>query len=467
MADTSNILSFLSNGQVTPPQPTGSDSATGIPDWLNQFSYNLGNTANNLVGTDQYNPATGQQVASPSGATQGAWNLAQNNLGQWQPALGGATSLTQASASPIDPSAISGYTGALTGTGINSGQQFTGALNSAVQNGISGYTNPYMSQVVGGIEGALNQNLTQNVLPGIQDRFVSAGQSASPQEAQLTAEAVGQNQTAVGNAIAPYLAQGYQGALNTALGTANTGFGAGTGATTSGLNTATGQQANQRAAGAQLGVLGQTTQQLGAGDAGSLAAVGQAQDTVNQANLNAASTNATAQQQYPYQQLGYASNIIRGVPYGTTTQTSGLTYAPGTGGYAASPLATYTGVAQGASALGLRKGGTVKMADGGALNQAVANDDTENANRGVLESSGKGWTPAEALEMSQNPSNRSGLTPVEQNNYNVLRGKGFSHDEAIYSATNPAGRVAPMPKVAAPVQKARGGALNSAFRRAA
>lgn len=93
-----------------------------------------------------------------------------------------------------------------------------------------------------------------------------------------------------------------------------------------------------------------------AADTGQLAAAGQAQDTVNQANINAALNNFYAQQQWPYQNLGFASNIIRGLPVNTNQQTVGTTYnVP----YQASPLSQFLGLTLGGASLGLKKGGPV------------------------------------------------------------------------------------------------------------
>jgi len=231
--------------------------------------------------------------------------MAQNNVGSYAPDLTKAETLTGQAGTPI------------TADQINS------------------YMSPYMSQVIGGLTDQSNKNLFENVLPGIQDRFVSSGQSRSPQEGQITSQVVGQSQKALNDSIAGALGQGYQGALNTAIS----------------------QQGAQQAAGAQFGTLGTARQQLGAGDVGQVAAAGQGQDITNQANINAALNNFYAQQQWPYQNLGFASNIIRGLPVNTNTQTVGMQYAPGTGGYSASPLASFIGATSGSKALGFARGG--------------------------------------------------------------------------------------------------------------
>lgn len=343
--------------------------------------------------------------------------MAQGNVGAWQPDVGSATSLTQEAAQPISNGQINNYAGnyapnvnqmggALTAgvnqstmgnagaysgqygnTALGYGAAGTGALNAQTQGAIPGYLNPYTQNVVGGIESALNTNLMTNTLPQIESQFVSAGQSGSPQQDQAMNEAVYYNQQALGQDVAPALAQGYNTALGAAQGAANAGLGFGTqtagtglsaaqnatgtgyslGATGYGgaLQTALSEQGAEQAGGAQLGQLGALTSQLGNQDVSTVAASGSAQDTLGQANLNAAYNNFEQQEQWPYANLAYASDIIRGLPAPSSTSgTTGTTYNyPAT----TSPLQTGLGTTAIASALLPAKGGHIRRGREGAL----------------------------------------------------------------------------------------------------
>jgi hypothetical protein len=291
-----SLSSFLS-GQVVPPQPTGSDTTSSFPLWLQDYTYNLANSAGNLA-SQNYTPFPGQQVATPSAATQQSWNMATNSVGNYQPALNQAGALTQAASQPIGASQI---------------QQ---------------YMNPYTSNVVGALQQAANTNLTQNQLPAIQSQFVGAGQAASPQQMQAANNALYQSNQALDQSTAGALQQGYQGALGTALQ----------------------EQQMQQTTGAQMGQIGAITQQLGAAQTGEVAAAGQAQDLTNQSNINAAMNNFYSQQQWPYQNLGFASNIIRGQDIPTNQQTVGLQYSPGQT-TTASPIASFVGTTLGATGI--------------------------------------------------------------------------------------------------------------------
>lgn len=320
-----SLSSFLS-GQPVPPQPTGSDTQTTYPLWLQTEDYNVANAAQNLAG-QPYTPFPGTQVATPSGATQQSWNMATGSVGNYQPALNQAIGLTGQASQPIGASQINQY------------------------------LNPYTQNVIGGLQQAANQNFTQNQLPAISSQFVGAGQAASPQMAQADNNALYQNNQALDAATANALQSGYQGALGTALQ----------------------EQQTQQTTGAQMGQLGALTQQLGSAQTGEVAAAGQAQDATNQSNINAAMNNFNAQQQWPYQNLAFASNVIRGQNVPSNTQTVGLSYAP-SNAYTASPIASFVGTTLGANALAngtnnnsnlassLAKGGRVRARRrGGAL----------------------------------------------------------------------------------------------------
>jgi len=377
---------FLFSGVPVSPQPTGSDTASNFPLWLQNLVYNTGNAATNLA-SQPYTQYPGQQVATPSADTQAAWNLTNKNLGGYQPALAQAGALTAQGGAPIaapNPITAQPLQGA---NPIAYNPVTASALNS---NDINQYLNPYQDQVIGALRRESNENLFSDVLPNVQDRFVSAGQSRSPQEMQATNNAVYKSNMALDDAIAKSLSSGYNSAVNTAtqqqgfltgLGTQQQGFqtalqqqqqaqdlalkqqqqGFLTNLATQqqgvGLDTAQKNRTAAQTAGAQFGQLGALGQQLGAADVGQLAASGQQQDTINQSNVNAALNNFYAQQQWPYQNLGFASNIIRGLPVNTNQQTVGQTY---NAAYGPSPISQFIGTTLGASALGLKDGGHVK-----------------------------------------------------------------------------------------------------------
>lgn len=304
-AGQSGIAGFL-NGIAA---PVTTSTSTQYPQWLQTALMNTVQAAGNLA-QQPYPQYQGPTVAAPSAQTQQAEQLAGQNVGAWQPAVSQAQSTVANAAQPITPGAISQY------------------------------LNPEQSYITG----ALNTNLQQNILPGIQDKFVSAGQSRSPQEAQVTGQAVYGTQQAAGQA----LAGSYNNAVNAALQ----------------------EQGQQTTAGNTLGQLGALQSNLGATDVGQLAASGSTQDQLAQTNVNSALNQFYNQQQYPYQQLGFLSNIINQVPIQATSPTS--TSVQSGNVYAPSPLATFAGTLGGSNSLGLAKGGRVPVRRGALSNLRLA-----------------------------------------------------------------------------------------------
>jgi len=91
------------------------------------------------------------------------------------------------------------------------------------------------------------------------------------------------------------------------------------------------QQLRQAQLGGQLGVsqagLGQLGQQMGVQDINTLLGIGGLQQGQTQKGLDIARTNELAQQSLPYQQVGFMSDIFRGVP--SLQQTYSTTTSPG------------------------------------------------------------------------------------------------------------------------------------------
>jgi hypothetical protein len=287
------------------------------------------------------------------------------------------------------------------GQGSNLTNAATGMTMGAAQpigaGQINSYMNPYTNSVVGALQQASNYNLINNQLPAISSQFVGAGQAASPQMANADNNALYQSNQALDQATASALQSGYQNATQTALteqqaglqganqlntlGQTQAGYGslqnqigqtqAGYGSlqntlgqTQAGYGALQNQIGGQMGTyGAQMGQLGALNQQLGAADTGLVASAGQAQDAVNQQNLNVAQNNFNAQQQWPYQNLAFASNITNGLNVPSNTQTVGMQFNPGQA-YTASPLASFVGTTLGASAVQNGTSGTTGALSG-------------------------------------------------------------------------------------------------------
>lgn len=240
---------------------------------------------------------------------------------------------------------------------------------------IGTYLNPYLSGVVAEIGRLGQERLEQQMLPALTGQFSSLGQFGSARQAAMLADAAKQSQrevlgtqstalnTAYNQAMQDYLnwaqrqqsaaqgltglgAQQYQQLLGQSqLGMQGAGLMRDIGAQQAQQQQIAGQlgenayqaaqnlalqQAQARAGtqldvGSSLGNLAQARHQMSLADIGALSAAGQMQQQAEQAQMNAAYQNQLAQQQYPWQQLGSFSEVLKsaGTPQASTSwQTS-------------------------------------------------------------------------------------------------------------------------------------------------
>jgi hypothetical protein len=135
-------------------------------------------------------------------------------------------------------------------------------------------------------------------------------------------------------------------------------------------------------AGSALGQLGATQQGTDIARQNQMAAMGQQQQGLEQSKINQAIQDYATQQQYPLMQLGFMSNMLRGLPMqAATTQSYQAAPTPITQG-----LGLLAGAA-GAKQAGLfREGGTIKgLASGGVASYANRGMVQANPNSGVVQ----------------------------------------------------------------------------------
>ena len=166
------------------------------------------------------------------------------------------------------------------------------ASQSSVQN-INQYMSPYQQGVLDVIAKQGARNLTENILPGVSDAFIKAGQFGSSRMGEFGSRAVRDTQEAVLNAQSQAAQQGYGQALSAAQADlARQGQLAGTVGSISGADLSRILQG-----GAQYGQLGQTAGQLTSQQMQNLAALGQAQTQAGQAQQQFGLNAAQAEQQ--------------------------------------------------------------------------------------------------------------------------------------------------------------------------
>lgn len=300
-------MSYLFSGATYPTVSSSSTSTTSTPTWLQQYQAAALKKADSAL-DEPYQAYTGPRNAPLTADQQQAYNLTRQNAGAFTPMI------NQASAD-----LTAGGT-AVTGSQINN------------------YLNPYTNDVVNNIATLANQNLSENVLPGINATFLQAGQGiGSSRNADFTLNAIRDNQNTISQQQGNALAAGY----NTALSAAQQDK-------TNLLNT-----------GQQLGNLASTGQGIDLKDAAALQSIGQEQQGQTQKSYDTAYQDFLTQKGYPLQQATTALNLITGQPLSSTT-TSTSSQPGSASNFQPSSLAQITGVGTGlAGLLGLSKGGPV------------------------------------------------------------------------------------------------------------
>ena len=378
-------------------------SNTESPKWLQDAIYNQIQVASNIANTP-YQEYAAPRVAELSPLQQQAYQQVQQNQGAWKPEMDFASTGMQGFA---DKGTAEGLTTAqnqylrpeMVGQSLQAGQDYFNqagattaealsdrALNAAdpylqsaagtAAGGISDYMSPYQSGVMDVIAKQGARNLTENLLPGVSDQFIRAGQFGSGGMGEFGSRALRDTQEAVLNQQAQLANQGYGQALSASqadlarqaqlaatvgsisgtdlsrvlqggaqygsLGQAQTA--AGQAQQQYGLTAAqNAQQAQAADYQRQMGALNsvanmaQQGQSLRAGDVASLEAAGQAQQGQQQQQLNAAYEQSQAPQNYLKNQADWLSTQVRGMAPLAPTSTSG--YGSSTGAtYSASPL---------------------------------------------------------------------------------------------------------------------------------
>ena len=334
------VLDFLFQGSPPPATTTYGSTVTGIPQFMSDYTLGLLNRAN-AVAAEPYQAYSNPRLAEFTPEQQSAFNLTQQSVGAFNQPVQTGINLAQSAVANNNASAAA--------------QPYLTEANQTAPGVINNYMNPYTSNVVNRLGELGARNLQENLAPGIMSNFIRSGQYGS----------TGQ-QSAVGKALRD-TQESTLAAQNQAL---NTGYGQGLSAAQADLarqgnlgqvagNLASQTATNQLSAAGQLGNLANVGQGVNLKDLAALEAVGQTQQQQDQKNLDLAYQDFAEQRAYPAQQLSMLNSLVRGLPYSTSTNTTGTGPAST---YQASPLSQIAGAASLYNALS-----GVKAAKGGAI----------------------------------------------------------------------------------------------------
>lgn len=211
---------------------------------------------------------------------------------------------------------------------------------------VSRYMSPYISGVTDEIARLGTENLSENLLPAVNDQFVGAGQYGSGRNEEFVNRAVRDTGREILGQQSQALQAGYGQAGQLYGQDVNALLGAG-----QGIAQATNQDASNARSQAELYAnLGGTQQGLNLKDAAALQSVGDQQQALGQRSLDTAYGDFLEQRDYPKTQTSYLSSIIRG--YNPPTSTSSTqTGTANANQLAPSTLSQLGGLAAGATGL--------------------------------------------------------------------------------------------------------------------
>ena len=352
MQNQSNLLSninYNAASQALTPyvnQATSMSGVTAAQPYINTASSNINSagavdTATGLK-AEQQAYLQPKRVEANLDAGQLAYNQASqaagNIAGSAQPMLSAAAqaagNITGAASPYINKSSQLADQSAA-GSSLTSANPYLQAAAQKATTGIADYMNPYQQNAMDVIAKQGARNLSENLLPGVSDAFIKAGQFGGTRMGEFGSRALRDTQEAILNQQATMANQGYGQAVNASA--ADLARQAQIGSTAGQLSStdlarqlsAAGQQGQlaQTAGGltaqqaSNLNTIGQTTGGLNAQQASALSSIGQGQTTAGQAQQN---FGLTAAQQVQQAQTSDAARMLQaGQASGQLGQTMG------------------------------------------------------------------------------------------------------------------------------------------------
>lgn len=319
-------------GGSSAPATQSSTQTAELPEWARGYAKDTlaKGAALTDVSQNPYQTYTGERIAGFSPMQQQAMQNAQG--------MSVAPQIGQATAA----STMAG----LGGLGV-AGQ----ANPYGFQNQVGGYMNPYMNQILAPQLAEANRNYDIGATKQ-QSAATQAGAFGGSREAIMAAE--NERNRNMG------LNQIYGQGLNTAYTNAQNQYNQNLQNQLAGFG-----MANQAAG--QLGNLGQNQYQQNMGINALQAQYGGQQQALAQQGLTQAYSDFQNQQNYPYKQLGFMSDLIRGLPLGQQSTKSVYEAPPS----AAQTIGTLGLGAYGINQMFKAEGGTVKDMAGGGLGGSV------------------------------------------------------------------------------------------------
>ncbi|MEI7894474.1 MAG: hypothetical protein WCI05_15375 [Myxococcales bacterium] len=324
------VSSFLASGGPIPQGSAVTDLTRSsiLPD--NYTNYAMDILARQKAIADRpYETSPVPRVAAFTPEQLTAFKNTATAADAYQPGLAAATTVANNAAAA--PGALSTAQPYLTAAG-----------KSSVSN-IDAYMNPYTNDVVNRIGELGRRNLTENLMPQIEGRYIQSGQLGyGGQGGSTSSGMMTDTARAVRDTSADILAQqsaALESGYNSAAGLAGTDLARTANLASTAGNFASTDKNNALSAANTLSGLAGTAQTLGLTGAGALGAVGAQEQQLNQKNVDLAEADRLRQLGYNQEQIDHMIATMKGVSGGIPTAETTQGISPGP----TQPVAASTG----------------------------------------------------------------------------------------------------------------------------
>ncbi len=356
-----SFMDFLFEGKPPKSTTTYGQTVENVPKWMSDYTQGLFAKAN-AVAAEPYIPYGGPRVAGFDPAQEQAFGMGEQNVGNWQPFMEGATAAT------VD--VLGGP------SGLEQAQPYLDQGTQGFPGSVDQYMNPYISHVLDRQEELAGRTLNEQFLPALDRRFTAAGQFGSRGEGPGSSSMEAQGVRGVRGIM-----EGLEGqrlaTLGAAYGQAGELYGADANRyLTAGQTAGTlGIQSDQIGlmGGQQLGALGEATQAAGMRDVGMMEGIGATRQGQDQRSLDIAYGDFQEQRDLPMDRTQFMSEIIRGLPPSAVGRSTNVQEFGPASIYQPSPLSQAVG------AYGTYRGLTEGNARGGRVGRHMVGGFINNA----------------------------------------------------------------------------------------
>jgi len=317
------IADFLFNGKAPQSVTTYGSKVTNVPQWFTDFQQGIA-AKGNAIASMPYEPYGAPRIQNFNQDQQNAFNLTRNGMGAESNAIYGAMG--------------NAMNAGRNANSLGDAQPYMAASGQGAYSTVNKYMNPYNEAVTNRIAQLGARNLSENLMPAINQDFIRAGQYGSTGQMNEVGKALRDTQESVLAQQSELLQQGYNSAMGYAQNDLNRyGQLAQTAGNLSNADTSAQIDASKVAGG-----LGSIAQDARYADINALSGVGSAIQGMGQKNLDMAYKDFIDQRDYQMNQLSWLNNLIKGFEMPTSTYTSDTGPLPGAG-FSPSPVQSALG----------------------------------------------------------------------------------------------------------------------------